>query len=317
MLRILLVKTSSLGDIVHNLPVATDLMAALPGAEIDWVVEENFAAIPKLHPAVRRVMPVALRRWRKRWWRGDTRREVQAFLRELRGLSYDAVLDTQGLFKSALIARAAHGLRYGLDWKASREPVALFYDRTFHVPRRQQAVERNRTLAAEALRYTRAARVDYGICASPIDHRWLAADRYAVLVHATSASSKLWPEARWAALGNALSARGVVSVLPWGTEGEHERSTRLRSLIAGSVLPPHLNLAEIAALLAKSHCAVGVDTGLTHLAGALGVATVGIYTATDPGLTGLYGCERAVNLGGDSVSPSVDDVMLALERVTR
>jgi heptosyltransferase-1 len=316
--RILLVKTSSLGDIVHNLPVASDIAAALPGAEIDWVVEENSAAIPRLHPFVRRVIPVALRRWRKGFWLRDTWRDVQLFLHELRGVRYDAVVDTQGLLKSALVTRAAQGSRYGLDWKSSREPLSLFfYDRTFRVPRRQQAVERNRALAAQALRYTQAARVDYGIVARDRPHPWLTADPYAVLIHATSASSKLWPEARWVALGKALAERGMTSVLPWGSTHEHERSMRLASAIRGSLVPPHLELEDIAAVFGRARCTIGVDTGLTHLAGALGLPTVGIYTATNPEWTGLYGCARALNLGGMGASPAVEDVLRELERLTR
>src|SRR5688500_9903662 len=145
--RVLLVKTSSLGDVVHNLPVVSDIAAAIPGAEIDWVVEDTFAAVPKLHPDVRRVLPVSLRGWRRRWWQRETWREIACFGRALRRERYDAVLDTQGLLKSALVTRAAHGTRYGLDWRSSREPLFAFYDRTLSIPRAQPAIERNRQLA--------------------------------------------------------------------------------------------------------------------------------------------------------------------------
>ena len=315
MKRVLIVKTSSLGDIVHNLPVASDIAAAFPGVAIDWVVEESFAALPELHPAVKRTVPVALRRWRKAWWLGATAREARAFLKDLREERYDAILDTQGLFKSALVARAAKGPRYGLDWASSREPLFLFYDRTFDVPRRQPAVERNRILAARALGYTPAPAVRYGIATASADHAWLPKARYAALIHSTSAATKLWPEVHWSALGVALGRRGIAAVLPWGTPAEKERSERLRDAIPGAVVPPRLSLAESAALLANAACAAGVDTGLTHLAGALGVATVGIYTTTDPFLTGLYGCARAVNLGGVGAAPGPDAVLGELERL--
>jgi heptosyltransferase-1 len=316
MQRILIVKTSSLGDVVHNLPVASDLAAALPGAVVDWVVEESFAAIPALHPAVHRTIPVALRRWRKSWWSAAAHNGIGAFLRELRLESYDAVIDTQGLLKSALVTRAANGTRYGLDWRSSREPLALFYDRTFHVPRTQQAVERNRKLVAQALGYAAGDKVSYGIAAVRETFSWQPADPYAVLIHATSAAKKLWAEAQWIALGTALGKRGIRAVLPWGSAQERERSERLNRAIPGSVVPPRLNLDHMGSLLAQAACAVGVDTGLTHLAGALGVGTVGLYIATDPALTGLYGCAQAVNLGGVGRAPQVTDVLREVERYT-
>jgi heptosyltransferase-1 len=315
--RILLVKTSSLGDVVHNLPVASDIAAALPQAQIDWVVEESFAAIPRLHKSVNRVIPVALRRWRAHWWHRDTRRDAQAFFRELRSVVYDAVLDTQGLLKSALVTRLARGRGYGLDWKSSREPLSLFYNRTFPVAWKQAAVERNRALAAQALRYTPRSDVRYDISAVAARYPWLTAERYAVLIHVTSARPKLWAEEHWIALGRALAERGVMSVLPWGSSDERERSERLSRSIAGSMVPPPLQLSDVAVLLAQAHAAVGVDTGLTHLAGALRVPTVGIYTATDPRRTGLYGCERAINVAGNAANPTVDDALYALERLLR
>lgn len=316
MQRILLVKTSSLGDIVHNLPVVSDIVCAHPDALIDWVVEERFAEIPALHPAVRRVIPVAVRRWRRAWLSRTTRRELCLFLRELRTERYDVVIDTQGLLKSALIARAARGHRYGLDWSSSREPLALFYDQTSRVPRAQPAVERNRALAAFALGYSPSPAVRYGITATSRDHPWLKSSKYAVLVHATSAKNKLWPEDHWIALGTALTARGITSVLPWGSASEHERSARLAQAIRGSVVPPQLELDDMAGMLARAACVIGVDTGLTHLAGALDVETIGLYTTTDPALTGLYGCVRAINLGGIKRTPSVNEVLLEMERLT-
>ncbi|MGZ5120435.1 MAG: lipopolysaccharide heptosyltransferase I [Burkholderiales bacterium] len=315
--RILLVKTSSLGDVVHNLPVASDIAVALPGAQIDWIVEHDFAAIPALHPSVSRVIPVALRRWRKQWWRGDTRREMHAFFSALREVRYDAVLDTQSLLKSALVTWAAKGPRYGLDWRSSREPLAIFYDRTFRVAWKRQAVERNRALAGQALRYTPNGHVQYGISTVATRSPSIRADRYAFLIHVTSARRKLWPEERWVAVGQALSDAGVISVLPWGSALEHERSVRLSRSIKGSVVPAAMDLSELAANLQQAHCAIGVDTGLTHLAGALSVATVGIYTSTDPQRTGLYGCARAINVGGPHRSPDVQEVLRALESLTR
>jgi heptosyltransferase-1 len=287
----------------------------VPEAEIDWAVEDAYAAIPKLHPGVSAVVPVALRRWRRTLLARDTRAEIVAFVRRLRGTRYDAIVDTQGLLKSALVARAARGRRYGLDWMASREPLFLFYDQTFDMPRAQHAVERNRNLAARVFRYAVPAATHYGISAPSVPHLWLPPGDHAVLVHATSGAPKLWPEEEWVAVGKALGRRGIRAVLPWGTEEERRRSERLVAAIPAAVAPPRLELPALASLLAQARCAVGVDTGLTHLAGALGVATIGIFTATDPAATGLHGCARALNVGGAGIPPSAEDVMQGLQRL--
>lgn len=316
MKKILLVKTSSLGDVVHTLPVASDIRTALPGAEIDWVVEESFAAIPRLHPAVTRVIPVAMRRWRKALWRRQVWDEMRAFLRELRRDGYDAVIDSQGLLKSALITRAARGQRYGLDWASAREPLAVFYDRTFSVPWTLHAVERNRSLAARALGYALLPAPDYGIRAVRQTFPWLKPERYAVLLHAASAVNKLWSEDNWIAIGTQLAQHGVHCVLPWGNAPERARSERLAARLPLTLVPPAVLLADAAALLAGAQAVVGVDTGLTHLAAALGSPTVGVYCATDPAATGIYGCVHALNLGGIGSPPTVDQVVSALERLT-
>lgn len=315
--RILLIKTSSLGDVVHNLPVVADIVAAQPDVHIDWVVEEAFAGIPRLHPRVSRVLPVAVRRWRRAVWHPAVWGEIRAFFGHLRDQSYDAVIDSQGLLKSAWIAGVARGVSHGLDRASSREPLGWFYDHTHSVPWDQHAVERNRRLAAQALSYTLSAPAQYGIAAAAQQFIWLNNRSYAVLLHATSADRKLWPEERWIELGKALAAQGIRSVLPWGTAAEHERSERLMQHIPQSVVPERLDIAALAALLAQARVVVGADTGLTHLAGALGVPTVGIYCATDPAATGLYACARGVNLGGIGMPPAVGVVVAALDKLIR
>ncbi len=313
--RILLVKTSSLGDVVHNLPVASDIRTAVPGAEIDWVVEESFAAIPRLHTAVARVLPVAIRRWRSGLLGGVTRAEIGLFLHELKRQPYDAVIDTQGLLKSAWIAWAARGTRHGLDFASAREPLSLFYDRTYSVPWTIHAVDRNRALAAQALGYAVPVGVDYGVRLSAAKFVWLPQGRYAVLAHGTSARAKLWPVERWIELGARLRERGMRSVLPWGSTDERLRAEEIAQPIPDAVVAPGLPLADAAAVLAGAGAVIGVDTGLAHLAAALTVPTVGLYCATDPAATGLYGCARAVNLGGIGMLPSVLDVLAALESI--
>jgi len=314
MRRVLLVKTSSLGDVVHNLPVASDIAAAYPGVAIDWVVEESFAAIPRWHPRVRRVLPVAMRRWRRAPWQREVRTQWQLFVKTLRSETYDAVIDTQGLLKSAWLARQALGIRHGLDWASSREPLGWLYDRTYAVPWGRHAVARNRDLAAQALGYQPAPVVDYGLRKPLSPGSWQPAGAdYALLMHATSAERKLWSESRWIALGSSLAARGITVVLPWGSEAELQRSERLAERISGAMVPPRLDLDPLVALIAGAAVVIGTDTGLTHLAGALGVPTVGLYCATDPAATGLFGCARAANLGGIGKPPEPAQVLAALE----
>ena len=316
MKKILLVKTSSLGDVVHNLPVASDIRAAVPAAEIDWVVEESFAPIPRMHPAVARVLPVAIRRWRTGFLGAGVRDDIRAFMRELKRQPYDAIIDTQGLVKSALVACAARGMRHGLDFASAREPLSLFYDRTYSIPWTLHAVERNRLLAAQALSYSVSRAPEYGIRARSTQFSWLPGGRYAVLLHATSAADKLWAEEKWLALGASLNARKIRSVVPWGSAQERLRSERLAGTIADAVVPPLLALDDMTALLGGASVVVGVDTGLTHIAGALGVPTIGIFGGPwDPAATGLYGCPRARNLGRPGKPPEADEVIAALDNL--
>ena len=312
---ILLIKTSSMGDVLHNLPVVSDIFQHFPNAQIDWVVEENFAALPKLHPRVGNVIPVAIRRWRKSWW--ASREEMKFAFGKMKAQHYDAIVDTQGLFKSALITRQANQPRYGYDWRSAREPIAsLFYDRTFFVPKDLHAVERNRQLAGLALGYVPQGEPVYGIQPPSLTMPWLASSApYVVLLHATSRDDKLWAEANWIELGKHLALEGLQLVLPWGSAKEQARSEHLVAAIPNAISPPRLNLIEAAALLGHARAVVGVDTGLSHLAAALDVPTIGIYTVTDPGLTGLYAGSRAINLGGKQSSPSVDEVWATLTQL--
>jgi heptosyltransferase-1 len=312
--KILLIKTSSLGDVIHALPAVTDLKVAGAAARIDWVVEEPLVAIARLHPGVDDTIPVAIRRWRGVWWRGAIRDEVRACKRRLQAATYDAVIDAQGLFKSALIALAARGTRHGLDFHSSREPLALFYQHTYRIPWDLHAVERTRLLAARALGYAVPPRCDYGIRAAARNFEWLPAPGgYAVLLHASSGDYKLWDEENWMTLGSALNAAGMPCVLPWGNARERERSVRIANCLRAAVVPPALSLDDLAGLLAGGKAVVGVDTGLTHLAAALGVPTVGIYSATDPAATGIYGCAHAANVGGIGRVPSALQVIAAVE----
>ena len=317
-MRILLVKTSSLGDVIHNLPVVSDLRRSLPLAQIDWCVEEAFADLPRLHPAVAEVIPVALRRWRKNLGKLATWREARDFRRRIRATAYDHVLDTQGLLKSALIARQAHGRRCGYAAEAAREALAArFYDATFVIPRNAHAVQRNRWLAAAAFDYPVDLPLDYGIAAPTSDRNWLSGERLVVLLTATSRDDKLWDERHWCAVARALRELGLRPVLPAGSALERQRAERIAAAVAGAVVAPPLSLPQLAALLARAALAIGVDTGLAHLAAALRVPVIALYIATDPALTGVYGSGFIRNLGGAGAPPSVSEVLAVSEQALR
>ncbi|NWG32506.1 MAG: lipopolysaccharide heptosyltransferase I [Rhodocyclaceae bacterium] len=314
-MRLLLVKTSSLGDVIHALPVASDIRRALPEAQIDWVVEENFAEIPRLHPAIGGVIPVAVRRWRKALFSAATWREIGAYRRAVCRpasadfCSYDAVIDLQGLVKSALLATLARGRKFG--FAAPREGLAaLAYDGAVDVPRELHAVTRNRLLAAGALGYTLdALPLDYGIGAPPLRATWLPAGEYAVLLTATSRADKEWPEDDWRGLGMALAATGLRCVLPGGSAAERARAARLAQGIGRALAAPAMSLTELAGLMAGARLVVGVDTGLVHLAAALGRPTVAIYCASDPRLTGVLGTGPHLNLGQAGRPPAAHEVV--------
>ena len=311
--RILFIKTSSLGDVVHNCPAVSDVARCVPGAVIDWVVEDAFAEVAALHAAVRRVIPVSIRRWRSELLSPATWSEFLAFRDLLRVENYDAVIDSQGLVKSALVTALASGLRHGFDRASVREPFAArFYDVAHAVSPGLHAVERNRRLAAAALGYVPPAGCDYGLRVAgelPI----LARKPYALLLTMTSRDDKLWPEEHWRSLGSWLEARGVHCLLPWGTEGERRRCGRIATAIAGAVVPQRMPLAGLARLAREARCVVGVDTGLAHLAAALEVPVVGLYCGSDSALTGLHGNGRVVNLGGAGKPPAVAEAQAALE----
>ena len=313
--NILLIKTSSLGDVVHNLPVVSDIRERFPGARVDWVVEEAYRDIVGMHGGVHRVIPVALRRWRGNVLNPAHWREFGQFRRALSGMRYDFVIDSQGLIKSALLARAASGTRHGYASASAREPLAAkFYDVAHVVARDLHAVLRNRRLAGLALGYKVQAALDYGIAApaGPEER-----GSYCVLLHSTSRADKLWPEPAWVPLGGELARQGYALVLPWGDDEERARSERIASALPAAVVPPAQDIPGIASLLAGAQAVIGVDTGLTHLAAALGRPVVALFCGTRPGLTGVYAGQGAPvrNLGDRELVPEMAEVLTALREL--
>jgi len=310
--RILFVKLSSLGDVVHNLPAVSDVRRRWPDAHIAWAVEPAYAGLVRLHSGVAEAIPVSLRSLKRAVFRASEWRSLFAARRALRAGAWDYIVDSQGLLKSAIVARAANGARVGLDRKSAREPISSrYYDVKLPVARRMHAVERNRRLAAQVFGYAIDGAAAYGLEEPASPPAWAPATRYIVMLHAASHKQKMWPEAYWVELGQRLSERGYTSVLPAGSPEERAAAHRISMDIPDSVVAPAAELPELAALLAHAWAVVGLDTGLTHLAVALRRPTVGIYCSTEPELTGLHGAD-AVNLGAPRSPPSVEQVAEAL-----
>ncbi len=308
-----------MGDVVHALPLASDLARRLPGASIDWLVEDSFAAIVGLHPAVARVITVAVRRWRSAPLAAATWRQVRAVREQLRAQRYDAILDCQGLLKSAWMARWASGPRWGPDRASAREPLAaLLYTHAVAVPRGMHAINRNRALGAAACATDAGGPPEFGLRVPPGADPALSeitAAPYAVLLTNASRSTKLWPDERWRVVASYLHQRGLRSVLFAGGEQEERETRRRADAMADARLAPRRGLDAVAAVLAGARIVVGLDTGLSHLAAAVGAPTLGIFCDYDPKLVGITGPAPCASLGGVDASPSSDAVIAAIDRL--
>jgi heptosyltransferase I len=313
-LKLLIVKTSSMGDVVHTLPAVSDLLRHCPGAQVDWLVEAPFADIAELHPGVRRVLPLAWRKWRRTLLEKETWAAMAELRTQLREQRYDLALDLQGLLKSALWGRQAGAPLVGYDRASAREPLAaLFYSATMPVPKGLHAVERSRQLVSMHLGYPLPAdppRFEL----MPAAATWPAPERYAALIPNASRPEKLWPESRWVAVGRRMRGAGLTPVVLWGTEAEQTMAERIAADCAGTV-PPFLRVGEMAALLAGAVLIVGLDTGFSHLGAALGRPTIGIYCDHDPGLAGVTGPDpqRVASIGGKGEVPKLADVIALIE----
>ncbi|HFD11385.1 MAG TPA: lipopolysaccharide heptosyltransferase I [Crenotrichaceae bacterium] len=289
-MRVLVVKTSSMGDVIHALPALTDAAKQLPDVTFDWVVEEAFAEIPEWHRAVQTVIPVAIRRWRKNVLSRRHWQELKQFFGDMRSNEYDYVIDVQGLVKSALITRLAHGDRCGLNYSSCREPLsALAYQRRYEITKNLHAIQRIRQLFGLSLNYSVPdADLDYGLKL----FQWNggnSTERSIVFVHSASRAEKLWPIQYWIDLAVKVGNEGYNIKLLWGNEVEQQRAQLIADKVDYCRVMPMMNLSAIAQLFQRSTVVVGVDTGLAHLAAAIGVPAVTLYLSTEPELIGTRG----------------------------
>ncbi len=298
-MKVLLVKTSSMGDVIHTFPALTDALAARPELEIDWCVEEPFTDLVRLHPGVGRIHRVAVRRWRSTLLSPTTRREILDFWRTMRGERYDLVIDAQGLVKSAVLSRLAGPRVAGLDRGSARESAATaFYRHKHPVERNRHAIDRTRLLLGRVLDYEPDLEIlDYGLARATGRAR---PERDVFLLHGTSWASKHWHTDGWIDLGRALVDAGLRPVVTYGNPAERRVTEALASAVPQTRVVQKTSLGEIADVLKGCTAAVGTDSGLTHLACALDLPTVQIALSTAPGLTGPRG--RSV----DVVATSID-----------
>jgi heptosyltransferase-1 len=315
--RLLIVKTSSLGDVIHSLPVLSDLARARPQVHVDWLVEEGYAALLRMSPHLDRVLEVAQRRWRAAP-AAQRRLERAAFKKELDTRAYDRVIDLQGLLKSAVLAREARlapgGSLSGLSFRSVREPLArLFYHHAYSIDPRSHAVERLRSLVGQVFGYQPEGPPRFELMVPAASFEWLPAGPYAVFLHASARAEKRWPAASFRRLAAHLSDRFQV-VLPHGNAAEEAAATHIASGVSNAILAPRMGLERLAALLAGARLVVGVDTGLTHLASALDTPTVGLFGATPRWRYAPYWTPQTKSLG-DGAQPEFDAVALAADQL--
>ncbi|MDP2070948.1 lipopolysaccharide heptosyltransferase I [Methylotenera sp.] len=311
-MRLLLVKMSSMGDIIHNMPLVHDIKQHYPEAIIDWVVEESFVELARLNPLVERIIPVAMRRWKKAIFSKNTWVEFLKFKKNLQTCRYDAILDTQGLIKSAVIAKLAHGISYGQNSNTARERLAGYLVRnSLDIPRNLHAITRNRLVGALALNYsTDDNSTHYDM---QFNHELnpvltdLLPKNCIMLFHSTARAAKHWPNECWIALGLYLNARGYALALPWGSATEKQRAESIANSLKDALVLPKLSIVQLAGLMRDTKACVGLDTGLTHIAVALNIPTLAIFTDTHLWQAGTkpspQGC--AITIGGKPDLPNV------------
>lgn len=306
------------------MPMVADIHRHFPAAQIDWAVEEGYTSLVGLNPHVRKIIPIALRRWRKTLFSAATRAEIGAFRRELQAERYDLVFDTQGLLKTSVVMRMARlapqGRRIGLanaTEGSGYEPISrIFHDQSIPVGLRTHAVTRARLVAAAALGYQLDGQPDFALQPpEPVRWAWMPEQPYVVFFHGTARAAKQWPQAQWIKLGQALAARGLQILLPWGSAREQEAARQLAAGIPGATVLPALPMMQAVALVQQARLVVGLDTGLTHIAAAYGKPTIELYCDSPRWKTEGNWSPAIINLGDLGAPPSEEDVLTAALRL--
>jgi heptosyltransferase-1 len=323
--NILLIRVSSLGDVLHNMPIVDDLRRRFPDAWIDWVVEEAYVYLVRLHPGIHEVIPFALRRWRKSLGQAGTRREIGAFYQCLRSTEYDLVLDTQGLLKTGLIMGMAKlarggqkvGLANGTEGSGYEGISRLFHTRSVPVPPRTHAVLRGRLVAAAAGGYEVDSAASFGLNVPEGNTSWMPQQPYVVFFHATAGAAKKWARAHWTELAQKLQATQMPILLPWGNAEEKAEAEAMAAGMANATVLPRLSMQEAIILAKSAALAIGVDTGLSHIAAAYETPTIEIYCASPKWKTEGNWSDKIINLGDQGNPPDVEDVWQATKTLLK
>ncbi|KOR31952.1 hypothetical protein TI05_10345 [Achromatium sp. WMS3] len=302
-MRILLIKTSSLGDLIHTFPAISDAVTQMPNIVFDWVVEESFTEIPTWHPSVHTVIPIAMRRWRNSLLSISLKHEVSLCVQQIRKQNYDLIIDAQGLIKSALFTYLAKGNSVGLDWHSAREPLAsMLYKQCHVVPHNLHAVERIRQLFAKALKYTiPKTPAKYGLqlpfaLTNGISNNLVRKDHtpYLVFIPATTWPSKHWPVLYWVNLIKMATSYNYQVFIPWYSPKEQQLAESILNQAQAGTILPRQSLTDLAKWLVNAAGVVGVDTGLVHIASALEVPVISLYGPTSSKLTGTLGVAQRI-----------------------
>lgn len=323
-MNILIVRVSSLGDVVHNMPILADIRRHFPSAEIDWVVEEAYTSLVRLNTLVGEVIPFALRRWRKSLFSTETRAEMRRFRQQLISKQYNVVFDTQGLVKTGVVMKMARlssrGKRIGLanatDGSGYEGLSRIFHDISVPVGRRTHAVLRGRLVAAAALGYAVDSPADFSLQAPQVDDAstaWLLNQPFAVFFHATARAAKQWPQERWVQIGQGLAARNMPVLLAWGNAEEEQAARQLAAQMPNARVLPKLSMMEAVLLAQRAALAIGVDTGLTHIAAAYNRPTIEIYCDSPRWKTEGNWSPNIINLGDKGMPPEVSEVQAAVD----
>jgi heptosyltransferase-1 len=325
--KILIVRVSSLGDVVHNMPMVADILRHYPDAQIDWVVEEAYVNLVRLNTGVRNVIPFALRRWRKRLFSAPTRAEMRDFYHRLRAESYDIVFDTQGLLKTGVVMQMARitpqgkrvGLANGTEGSGYEGASRIFHTVSVPVALRTHGVLRGRLVAAAALGYKADTPADFMLRPPHLAQKqvpsWLPAEPYAVFFHATARAEKQWAPDNWIQLARALAARGMPVLLPWGSEAEKQAAQQFAEHMPNARVLPKLPMMDAVLLAQGAALAIGVDTGLTHIAAAYERPTIELYCDSPRWKTEGNWSPSVINLGDLGTPPTVQQVVDAVSNL--
>ena len=313
-----------MGDVLHNMPVVNDLLRHAPDAIIDWVVEEAYVHLVQLHPGVRKIIPFALRRWRKTLLSSATRHEMAQFYSDLRCEHYDLVLDTQGLLKTGIIMGLAKlnpagkkvGLANGTEGSGYEAASRFFHTDSLPVDIHTHAVLRGRLVAAHACGYKIDTPASFGLHAPDLHPAWLPATPFATFFHGTAGAAKKWPRANWVKIAQALAIKNMPILLPWGTAEEKMESEQMAEQMPNATVLPKLSMQEAIVLAQRASLAVGVDTGLTHIAAAYETPTIEIYCASPRWKTEGNWSAKIINLGDQGQPALVEDVLHAITILT-